>query len=315
MPSTVTHSYFAMDVYDKMPIRAKEIIQYDKDDLKVFGQSMDALFFYSIFTPYKGKRIRLFNSYFQDNKTQEFFINLIEYIKYNNLEKDSKVMVFLYGLICHYISDSIIHPYVNYKSKKIKYEHNLIEHFLDCYLIEKRDHVKPWKYNMMSNSFNNVLFTNNLREVINCVYKETFDINNMTKFYEKSVKDMYWFFKLFRQDKTGIKIGIYNFLDFVTREKIFKLKLFSYHYKFKTNTFLNENHKTWSNPCDKKIKCTRSFDELYIYAVDEAIKVVKEVDKYLLDNKKVNLKKLFPNTSYSTGLNCNKKLEFKYFES
>ena len=46
MPSTATHAYFIMDIYDKLPIERKIFLKDDKELLKVSAQSMDTLNFY-----------------------------------------------------------------------------------------------------------------------------------------------------------------------------------------------------------------------------------------------------------------------------
>ena len=53
MPSSVTHSYFASDVYNKFKNKSKINLNY----LKVFGQGPDPYFFYDFHLSRKAKRI------------------------------------------------------------------------------------------------------------------------------------------------------------------------------------------------------------------------------------------------------------------
>ena len=80
MPATITHAYFAKDVFEILPNNIKNTI--DCSRIKMFGQSMDALMFYNLFSILPGKKIRDFCGYFHRNNSQEYFINLINYIKY-----------------------------------------------------------------------------------------------------------------------------------------------------------------------------------------------------------------------------------------
>ena len=48
MPSTITHAYFANDVYNKMSIPTKELLLDHKEMLKTSAQNTDVLFFYNI---------------------------------------------------------------------------------------------------------------------------------------------------------------------------------------------------------------------------------------------------------------------------
>ena len=56
MPATITHAYFAKDVFDILPSNIKNII--DCSRIKMFGQSMDSLMFYNLFSILPGKKIR-----------------------------------------------------------------------------------------------------------------------------------------------------------------------------------------------------------------------------------------------------------------
>ena len=113
MPATMTHACFAKDVYDILPDDIKNSLSISR--LKMFGQSTDSLMFYNLLSLSPGKDIRKFQSFFHRNQSQEFFLNLIRYIK-DNYINDSDTLSFLVGFICHYILDSTIHPYIFYKT-------------------------------------------------------------------------------------------------------------------------------------------------------------------------------------------------------
>ena len=101
MPATITHAYFSKDVFDILPNNIKNVI--DCSRIKMFGQSMDSLMFYNLFSVLPGKKIRSFCNEFHQNKTQEYFVNLIKYIKENNLATDMDVYSYLAGMICQYV--------------------------------------------------------------------------------------------------------------------------------------------------------------------------------------------------------------------
>ena len=79
MPATVTHAFFTKDVYD---ILTPEIRGYlDIDRFKMFGQSMDACYFYNILSLFPGKKIRKFASYFHNNQRYIYFFTYLLYKK------------------------------------------------------------------------------------------------------------------------------------------------------------------------------------------------------------------------------------------
>ena len=164
MPATIVHSYFAKDVYDILPKNIKESISPTR--IKMFGQSADSLMFYNLFSLLPGKKVRNFSRTFHRNKSQDFFINLITYIKDNNLGTDSDVCSFLVGFICHYELDSTIHPYVFYKTgvfikgrpDTYKYNglHQEMEYYLDSYMIFQNEKVEAKDFKMYKYLLNNI---------------------------------------------------------------------------------------------------------------------------------------------------------------
>ena len=49
-------------------------------------------------------------------------------------------------------------------------------------------------------------------------------------------------------------------------------------------------------------------------SVKDCKKIITDVNSYLKDTKKINLKNVFKNYSYLTGKDCNNKNKLKYFE-
>lgn len=325
MPATVTHAYFMTDIYDKLPIGLKSLLIDEKKSLRMFGQSMDPLFFYNKVSLKSGKRVQEFGEYFHTHQSQDFFINLVNYIKYNNYYKIPDVMAFLYGLMGHYFLDTTIHPFVFYKTgnfEKDKPEtyqyngkHHEMEVFLDNYFIKQREHISPYKFRFFDYCFDFKPFSAELIDVINYTFHETFGIKNMAKFYQEALHQMYFDLKLFRYDKYGIKHTFYKALDKITPKTSFRFQYISYHLPLSDkHNYLNLNHKIWHHPCQKKEQYKTSITDLYLHALYEANKAIKDVNYYFKDKKNINLKKVFTNLSYHTGKNCLNKKTLKYFE-
>lgn len=325
MPATVTHAYFGMDVYNNLPIGLKELLMDEKKDLRMFAQGMDPFFFYHKISLKNGKKQQDFALYFHTNKTREFFINLVNYIKYNNYYQIPDVMAYLYGFIAHYVLDSTIHPYVFYKTgewkktdkETYKYRglHHNMEVFLDNYLISKREQEKVHSFKFYDYCFEFKPFSKELEEVIDYAFKETFGINEMSNFYKQALKDMHFALKYFRYDKTGVKRMVYTTCEAITPKFFFPFSVISYHISTDDKkNYLNLDKQEWCHPCLKREKHTDSFDELYDKSLQEALDIIKKVNAYIKDTKKVDLTKVFKNLSYKTGKDCAKDNELKYFE-
>ncbi len=321
MPATVVHAYFAQDLNDILPREIKN--KLDVNRLRMFGQSTDSFMFYNLFSILPGKKIRDFQKYFHTNKTQDFFINLINFIKENNIE-DIDVNSFLVGTICHYVLDSTVHPYVYYKTGNFnkndkstyKYNnvHTFMETFLDNDMIKRRESINPYKFNISKFSFDTSKFSNELKDTIKYTFKETYDIDNMDKIYYKSLKQMRDSIFIFRQDRYGIKKFFYKLADTFTSKRVFRFEAISYHYPLNDrHNFLNENHKLWRNPCDYSLTSEESFLDLYLKALKVAKVMVCASFDYI-NGKDIELEKVFINKSYITGLDCELDKELKYFE-
>ena len=324
MPATVTHAYFANDLYDILPIGLKKLLMDEKKRLRMFSQSTDSFIFYNLLKK-KDKHIRDFQGYFHTNKSGEFFINLVNYIKYNNYYQNSEIMAFLYGFIAHYSLDTKLHPFIIYKTGivneedpntyKYRNKHEYMENFLDNYMIKQKEFITPYSFKFYDFTFDLKPFSKELIEVIDYAFKETFNFKDFSKYYYKSLKDMYKALKYLRYDKYGIKMFCYKTVDKFTSDKTFKFQAISYHTPLKDDhNYLNLNHSTWLHPCLKREKHNESFIELYSIALKDAKKIITDVNSYLKGTKKINLKTVFKNYSYLTGKNCNNKSELKYFE-
>ena len=321
MPATITHAYFGNDLYNKLPNDIKNKLKDKKECLMMFSQSMDALMFYNIYTPFKGKDIRNLSSIFHNSKTNNFFSNLIHYMKKNKYYNDSHTLAFLYGLIAHFCLDSTLHPYIFYKTgafnKKdkntYKYNgyHTYMETYIDNYYIKTRNN----KNINIKNIFDLTPFTKELTNSIDYSFEKTYKIKNTSKIYYTSLKQMKTFLILFRQDKFGIKKIFYKFIDLITPKNSFSFKSLSYKLDdYEKYDFLNKNNKIWYYPVDKNISSTKNFEQLYNEALEDALYIIKEINQYFYNDKKININNLFHNKSYVTGIDCNIKKKQTFFE-
>ena len=321
MPATITHAFFAKDLYDILPENIVEKIDFDR--VKMFSQSTDPLMFYNLCSVLPGKNIRKFQKYFHDNKSQDFFINLLTYIRSINLE-DKDTYSFLTGFISHYVLDSIIHPYVVYKTgifdkkRPSTYKYNNIHHFMESFIdmdmVRRRLRVNPYTYDFTKYCFDGKAFSKDLNKAINYTFYTTFNIKDMSKIYYKSLKQTKCYLKAFRMDKHGTKKVMYKVLDTITPRRCFRFEAISYHQPLEDkHNFLNNKHLEWRSPINYDMTSTESFVDLYLKALKEAKRIV-QLSFDFLDGKNIKLEEVFDNTSYITGVECGRYKDLKYFE-
>jgi hypothetical protein len=321
MPATITHSFFAKDVYDILPKDIKNSLDISRT--KMFAQSTDSLMFYNLFSILPGKKIRHFQNYFHTHQSQEFFINLLRFIHDNKI-KDKDVYSFLVGFICHYALDSTLHPYIVYKTgmfikgkpNTYKYNnvHTFMETFIDNDMVRRREKINPYRFNLSRYCFDIYPFSANLDKAINYTFYNTFQIKDLAKLYYKSLKQMRYSLRIFRKDVYGIKKNIYKLIDTFTTRGCFRFEAVSYHYPLEDrHNFLNSNHNMWRNPVQYDLTSTESFVDLYLKAIKFAKVLICASFDYLND-KDIDLEQIFTNLNYVTGLDCNIDKELKYFE-
>ena len=321
MPATITHSYYAKDLYEVLPDNITS--KLDLSRTKMFANSTDSFMFYNILSLKSDNNLRKFQYYFHTHKTNQFFINLLEYVRKNNID-DTDTYSFIVGFISHFVLDSNIHPYIIYrtgmfnKKDKNTYKYNGIHHFMEVFLdndlIMRRENINPYKFNITKYCFNTKKFSNDLNNTIDYTFYTTFDLKNMSKKYYRSLKQMKTFLRLFRKDRFGIKKFFYKLIDTITPRGVFRFECISYHYPLEDkHNYLNNNHNMWKNPADDSITSTESFVDLYLKSLKEARDITIKVFEYL-NGEDINLESLFLNKTYTSGLDCDKEKELKYFE-
>ena len=327
MPSSMTHSYFAVDVYNKLNDKSKYKIEGYVNKLKTYSLGTDPYMFYNLFIGKKHKTISKIQKINHTTKTKDYFLNMITYIIENNLENNKDIICYLYGSICHYFLDKTIHPFIIYKTgifnknNKSTYKYNALheemEYYIDIYMIYNREKVIPKNCKFYKSIFNINKISIELCEMIDNIMKETYNVDNASSIYIKSLKDMYSFNIIFNYDKTGIKKKIYKIIDYMLPDKFVRKEELSFNVEYnKKIHYLNLDKKEWNHPCNINEVYNYSFIELYMIALNRCVNCVNDIVK-IIDNKKINNKvinKYFDNSSYITGKDCNDNKEIKYFE-
>lgn len=316
MPATYTHHLFTKDVYKVVNENVKNKLQSNVDLFYLFGKSFDILFFIK---PSLGR-------YAHNNQVNLYFSNIIKEVRNNKLYDNSEVLAYLYGSICHYVLDSTIHPYIYFKSGKYNYKnkktkiykggHDKFEYMIDAILYKERNNKEIYKANLKKEVFAKYSFSSDLKEVLNQVYLDTFQVLNGYQLVKRGVRNYSFVFSHIMCSRWGIKYYFYKLFDFFHFSKRCYLANCSYHIKKLDYTVLNKEHKKWYYPVDKKISYHYSFYDLYDVAIERARKIINDLD-YALDKDEKEIKKVLReigNLSYATGKNADKNYVMKYFE-
>ncbi len=324
MPSIIVHHLFANNIYNEINNKNNNL-EKSKLIYKTFAQSHDYLYYFKNLNTKYSKEINELGHIAHREKTQTYFINLISYIKDNNLEKDSDIIAYLYGSLTHYILDANCHPFIFYKTgtynkkncetEKYHGEHTHIEKELDAYYFQKY-YQKKYKYcNVSKDIIKKPIFSEELIKAINYTYETTYNEKNIGQVYIQSLKVAKFIYTIIINDRFGWKRKLYSLIDKVTKKKFGNLASYSTHIDNPNLNFLNLNHQTWNHPCFKEKTYNYSFDDLIKISHDECLNIINEIEKVLYQNQNLNsLYKIIPNKSYLTGLPLEENKKMRYFE-
>lgn len=231
----------------------------------------------------------------QNHYTRDFFLNMIKYIKDNNLIENSNIISLLYGHIAHYFLDINCHPLIYYieqgciKTGLIT-PHNLIEGYLSSYLsqmILKKDimDIKP-------NYFTEIDLSDiEVTKLLNTIYGNLYNDYQITQTYKFTIN-------IFNSLEKVIKSNLVN------KEKLIILsqfKTFLVTNKLDLSEITNESHSQYRNPITGE-KYNDSILELYEKSIDMSLDAIEEVNRTLYDNYSIaRLENIFKNLSYDTG--------------
>lgn len=325
MPSITTHHIFANHAFDKLDKDTIKHFNKEKLIYTTFAQSHDYLFYYT-FDFKNAHRIKNLGHYAHHNKTQAYILNIIKEIKKQHLENNHQCLAYLYGVITHYVLDSTCHPFIFYKtgiyrkenkhSKIYRGEHNRMEKDIDAIFYEREYHLKYNHCNLNKDIIKKPIFSKELTNLIDTVYETTYNEPNIGTYYYKSIKHTKIINTLVINDYFGIKKALYTLIDLITNRYFGNIAAYSTFRPKPDTSFLNNEHKEWTHPCNKDQIYTYSFDDLVKIAEEKAINIINSINDYLFkDERSYNdLTKLIPDIDYSTGLEIKNNKRMDYFE-
>lgn len=292
MPTMYAHYQFGQDVLKKLSTKTQGEINKNIDYYNMFNQGFDNLYFYH----YKWNNYRLFAIKIHKNKIDLFFKNMLEYIINNNLQNESLYTNMIYGFINHHTLDNLLHPFINYQTKKLKLTHAEIEFNYDAYLY-KKEHFK-WDNKFYKIIIPKLKFPKKLITFIDYIFLTTYNKKKMGKIFNMSHNNAYYVYRYFISDFHNLKLPIYYIFDILTNNKI-KLHRSTFNINKIDLRILNTQKDIWYY---KKEHYNYSLNELYNIALNKSaylnnlvtkVFLKKEsVNKFITEIKNVNLKNI-----------------------
>ncbi|MBN2604565.1 MAG: zinc dependent phospholipase C family protein [Bacilli bacterium] len=256
-----------------------------------------------------------------DTTTDQLFINMIHYVK-NNLTQNT--YSFLIGFICHYALDVKIHPYIYYNvgvyQKDIPETHQYrglhlkFERSVDAVLIERDLGYSARKIDLVKKHFplNNVPF--DVQGIMEYVIEKTYQKSGGGMMYQISTKEMSKIVKRFVKDQTGVKKMIFKTIDLFNHKQDLFYQDMSMFAHIENYDYLNLEQKPWHHPVTNQ-QYHYSVIDLYDQAVIFAQDLIAKTNAYIWENKDIDLREVFTNLSFNSGLPCDHNKPMKYFNN
>lgn len=323
MPDIITHYLFGLDTTNS--IKSSPLYKLIKGQRGLFFvglQGPDPMYYHA---PFKKNNFIDIAKLMHTEKTSDFLIGCLSYAKKLVGTPDFEpCMSYVSGLLCHYVLDSMCHPYIFYiggrylkeddSTRKYQGLHKKIELAIDALLLEE-------KFNMKADSFKinkHVLKQLSIPPVILDMYEETlfsvYAIPNGGTIFKQSYSDFRSYYQ-FTFDKLGVKKVFAQSLSPILPKSISPFtSTFSYHKCIdEFSNYLNSNKEVWLHPVTGNVY-TFSFKDLIHNSLKRSSLILMQA--YAFTQSELSYDEMLecvPNVSYLTGLDLEDTRPMTYF--
>lgn len=322
MPGFTTHYILGMKAYNDLPNNQLKYIITKHRWLYQLGLQGPDIFFYNI-PILRHRDYRNVGSYMHEHHVNKFFKNYLKELhKLESKHQRNQAIAYFCGFICHYIGDSVCHPYVYGRiahdtanpSMQGHGLHASLENDIDALLLRKYKKKKPSQFNQAAticlNGFENQFISNLLARCINETYYPITYQNNFqvtSAMVRRSIAAIRFGCRTLSDPSGRKKNSIAFFESIFLKNPVASVKLVT-DQVINPRKSLNLDHETWCNPWDKRLASTASFPDLFYQSLHKCSDVFYlfqiELSKYPNDREldfQFMLNEL-GNYSYHSGL-------------
>lgn len=255
MPSTYAHYRMGQQIVNRVPKWKKNLIEKNKELFDIGLHGPDILFYYK---PLKSNPVNRIGYGMHEHAGREFFEYAAEVIR--KKDHDTRYLAYVYGFICHFALDTTCHGYIDEKIAESGVSHTEIEVEFDRSLMLE-DGYDPIRHKLTGH----IAPSEENAKVISAFFKGT--------------------------DPTEVKDALKGMIQYnnlliapsrLKRELIYALLRISGNYKEMHGLLVNFH----ANPdCEDS---TRKLHQLYDVALERAVDLIDEYDKYLVGEQRLN---------------------------
>ena len=324
MPGFTTHYVLGMKAYNDMPQNNLKFIIAKYRWLYQLGLQGPDMFFYNL-PILRHRDHRNVGSYMHEHHVNYFFrCCFMQLSRIGSRQQREEGLAYMCGFICHYIGDSICHPYVygrieynvNHPGSYYHGLHAKLENDIDALLLQKYKRKKPSQFNQAATICLNVMETQFISQFLSdCINEAFYPLSYKNRYQvtapmiHRSILALRFGCRTLSAPNSRKKDRIAFFESLFLKNPVASSKLV-------TDTVenpawsLNLHHETWCNPWDKSIASKSSFPDLFRQSLGKLstifymINSMLETGQPLKLNTLENLLSELGNYSYHSGLPC-----------
>ncbi len=278
MPGFTTHYLFGVKAYNDQPNHYLKHVISKYRWLYQLGLQGPDIFFYYI-PNLRHRDCRSIASLMHDHQVNDFFRTYLDHMgTIDSRQRREQAIAYFAGFLCHYISDSICHPYIygriqNQAESKGLGVHGLhaqLENDIDAILLRKFKDKKPSEFNQTATICLNgpelQFISRFLSDCINSTYYRIW-INKHFRVTPSMVSRSIYAIRFggrLLSDPAGRKQSTVRVIESALFLKgVASKKLVTDQKPEGVRQILNMDHEVWVNPWDKRLASTDSFVDLY----------------------------------------------------
>lgn len=323
MPDIITHYIFGLDTAHNIKQSPLYDILKEHRDIFLIGlQGPDPIYYHNLALKNSKSSIA---SRMHSEKTSDFLISAICHAKKYDTHSIEfrQCMSYLSGFLCHYILDSMAHPYIFYLGGRYiasdpethKYQglHKKIELAIDSILCEEKFGIKASHFKIHKHILKNIQIPQSILHLYDETLFLLYGISGGGKIFKKAYNDTRTYFKV-SYDTLGTKKAFGNALSNLLPRKISAYaSTFSYFHCVRPGVdYLNTNKHVWLHPVTGNVYTFSFYDILRNATKKSTSMLLLAYDFAIGDVSSEDFRSHLPNVSYLTGLPTNDTRPMKY---
>ncbi len=326
MPDIITHYIFGLDTAHNIKNAPLYPILKEYRDLFLIGlQGPDPIYYHHL---RKKDNKAYIASKMHTEKTGDFLVSALCQIK--KYEPDSiefcQGLSYLSGFICHYILDSMAHPYIFYLGGRYQEDipdthkyiglHKKVELAIDTILCAERFSLKSSDFKVHKNILKNIT----IPECILTMFDETlflnYGINGGGAIFKDSYDDIRTYYKM-TYDRFGTKKAVASLVTpLLPKSTASYVSTFSYYNCLNEDfDYMNKNKRVWLHPVTGNVY-TFSFYDILRNSNKKSTSLLQAAYDFLTSKITAeDFRTMLPNISYLTGLPTDDTRPMKYISS